>query len=108
MKRYKPQENARFWKTSCDTPRRESTTKTPGTIAPLLVSLLQRDTIKTLSFTDPWGELVALGVKHLETRSWPTDYRGPLAIHVSSRFPVEAEGLCSVEPFYTALSQGGF
>ena len=77
-------------------------------ITPLLVSLLQRDTVKCLTLTDPWAELIALGVKKLETRSWPTDYRGPLAIHVSSTFPAEAEELCDEEPFTTALYDGGF
>lgn len=32
---------------------------------------------------EPWASLVALGWKRIETRSWSTKYRGPLAIHAS-------------------------
>lgn len=37
----------------------------------------------TLTLTQPWASLVALGKKHVETRSWSTNYRGPLAIHAA-------------------------
>ncbi len=37
--------------------------------------------MKTLTIRQPWASLVALGVKTIETRSWSTKYRGPLAIH---------------------------
>lgn len=37
--------------------------------------------MKTLTLHQPWASLVALGVKSIETRSWSTRYRGPLAIH---------------------------
>jgi activating signal cointegrator 1 len=37
--------------------------------------------LKALSLYQPWASLVALGVKTIETRSWSTSYRGPLAIH---------------------------
>ena len=43
--------------------------------------------MKTLSLTQPYASLVAVGVKKLETRSWPTRYRGPLLIHAASGFP---------------------
>src|SRR5260370_42620635 len=33
----------------------------------------------------PWATLIALGAKRIETRSWSTPYRGPLAIHPSGR-----------------------
>ena len=36
--------------------------------------------IKALSLWQPWASLVALGVKRYETRSWATNYRGPLLI----------------------------
>ncbi len=35
----------------------------------------------------PWASLVALGVKTIETRSWSTKYRGPLAIHAAAKKP---------------------
>jgi activating signal cointegrator 1 len=43
--------------------------------------------MKCLSLIQPWATLVAIGAKTIETRSWPTKYRGPLAIHASKGFP---------------------
>lgn len=37
--------------------------------------------MKALTLHQPWASLIALGVKTIETRSWSTKYRGPLAIH---------------------------
>ena len=34
----------------------------------------------------PGRQLIALGVKTVETRSWSTTHRGPLAIHASKGF----------------------
>ncbi len=41
--------------------------------------------MKALTLQDPYATLVARGVKTIETRSWATRYRGPLAIHASKR-----------------------
>jgi activating signal cointegrator 1 len=43
------------------------------------------DTIPTLSLLQPWATLIAIGAKRIETRSWSTLYRGPLAIHASKK-----------------------
>ena len=40
--------------------------------------------MKALSITEPYASLIADGVKHIETRSWKTKYRGPILIHASS------------------------
>ncbi len=37
--------------------------------------------MKAISLWQPW----ALGLKKIETRSWPTKYRGPLAIHAAQK-----------------------
>lgn len=37
--------------------------------------------IKALTLDQPWATLVAIGLKHWETRGFGTDYRGPFAIH---------------------------
>lgn len=37
--------------------------------------------MKALTIRQPWASLIAAGVKTIETRSWSTKYRGPLAIH---------------------------
>lgn len=36
--------------------------------------------MKALSLWEPWATLFALGIKGPETRSWSTNYRGPMAI----------------------------
>lgn len=43
--------------------------------------------MKALTLTQPWATLVALGEKQMETRSWSTNYRGPLAIHAAKALP---------------------
>lgn len=43
--------------------------------------------MKAITLTQPWASLVALGLKKIETRSWGTSYRGPLAIHAAKGFP---------------------
>lgn len=37
--------------------------------------------MKAITIRQPWASLIAAGVKTIETRSWSTKYRGPLAIH---------------------------
>lgn len=39
--------------------------------------------MKAITLTQPWATLIAIGEKRIETRSWPTHYRGPLAIHAA-------------------------
>ena len=39
--------------------------------------------MKALTLWQPWATLIAIGDKPYETRSWPTRYRGPLAIHAA-------------------------
>lgn len=60
--------------------------------------------MKTLTLTQPWATLVAIGAKKIETRGWQTSYRGPLAIHAAKGFPQWAQELCFTEPFAEALS----
>lgn len=42
-----------------------------------------------LSVQNPWSDLICRGIKDVENRSWPTDYRGKLYIHSSGR-PMES------------------
>lgn len=39
--------------------------------------------MKALSLWQPWASAIALGAKRIETRGWPTGYRGPLLIHAA-------------------------
>lgn len=42
--------------------------------------------MKALTLWQPWASLIAVGAKTIETRSWSTKYRGPLAIHASKHY----------------------
>lgn len=63
--------------------------------------------IRVLSLTQPWASLVDVGAKKIETRSWYTQYRGPLAIHASKGFPLWAREFCVRLAFGRALDDGG-
>lgn len=48
---------------------------------------LRGQEVRALTLHQPWATLVACGHKMVETRSWSTRYRGPLAIHSSRTYP---------------------
>lgn len=50
--------------------------------------------MKAITLTQPWATLVAIGAKRIETRSWNTSYRGPIAIHAAKGFPGDAKRFC--------------
>lgn len=64
--------------------------------------------MKALTLTAPYGTLIALGRKRIETRSWSTTYRGTLAIH-QAKGPgdfgdfSEIRKLCGTQPFFDNL-----
>lgn len=69
--------------------------------------------MKAITLTQPWASLVAIGAKRIETRSWATSYRGPLAIHAGAGLgPVGGRrglhALCAQEPFTSALIGAGY
>ena len=64
--------------------------------------------MKALTMTQPWATLVAIGANVIETRDWPTKYRGPFAIHAAKGFPSDARALCRTRPFRDALAAGGY
>lgn len=39
--------------------------------------------MKAISLWQPWAQAIAVGAKTVETRSWKTNYRGPIAIHAA-------------------------
>lgn len=59
--------------------------------------------MKALTLIQPWATLIAIGAKCIETRSWATKYRGPLAIHASQKFPRWAKDLCFEQNIGNAL-----
>ena len=60
--------------------------------------------MKAITLTQPWATLVAIGAKRIETRSWPTNYRGPIAIHAAKGLALVGglsglQDLCATQPF---------
>ena len=58
--------------------------------------------------TQPWATLVAVGENSIETRSWGTSHRGPLAIHSAKSFPRDARELCGMSPYREVLGRHGY
>lgn len=56
-----------------------------------------------LSLWEPWATLWAHGEKLFETRSWVTNYIGPLLICATKKVTEENLELCQDEPFRGAL-----
>lgn len=60
--------------------------------------------MKAISLWQPWASAIALRIKHNETRSWETQYRGTIAIHAAKKSNRELEEhfrqLCVRESFY--------
>lgn len=73
--------------------------------------------VKAITLWQPWASLVAVGAKKIETRSWATAYRGPLAIHAAKKKPADfvtefmsllkEQGLVSVKPAKIRKSRNG-
>lgn len=59
--------------------------------------------MKCISLWQPWATLMAIGAKTIETRSWRTDHRGPLAIHAAKKWSGELHRIGISEPFFAAL-----
>ena len=59
--------------------------------------------MKALSLTQPWAQAMFLNLKRFETRSWRTNYRGPLLIHAAKGFPTYAKEFATAE---RALGRG--
>lgn len=47
--------------------------------------------MKALTVWQPWATFIVDGIKLYETRHWPTDYRGELAIHAAKRWVVDQQ-----------------
>ena len=64
--------------------------------------------MKALTLYQPWATLIAVGAKRIETRSWGTNYRGPLAIHAGkNKQYINMVGkyyICGDEPFCSLLN----
>lgn len=71
---------------------------------------------KAISLWQPWAQLLVLGIKRYETRSWSTEYRGELVVHAARRPTPEVEDLnprtgfpaVELEAIYRRLEREGF
>jgi activating signal cointegrator 1 len=61
--------------------------------------------MKVLSMIQPWASLFALGEAKYETRTWRTNFRGPLAIHTSKKLDKVA---CNNVFYQSLLSKYGY
>lgn len=61
--------------------------------------------MKALTLTQPWATLVAVGAKRIETRSFRTHYRGPLAIHAAKGFPRDARDFATCQGVRKILAE---
>ena len=55
--------------------------------------------MKALTLHQPWASLMALGAKQMETRSWDTKVRGPIAIHAGLAMPCPIGHFFQLGPF---------
>jgi hypothetical protein len=60
-----------------------------------------------ISLRQPWASLWVAGAKLIETRSWPTKFRGRLAVHASKTFGWDEIDACHRPVFANALAPLG-
>lgn len=63
--------------------------------------------MKAITLWEPWATLMAYGYKRFETRSWLTNYRGPIAIHAAKKMDEEIVSWCLRKPFVDCLIEIG-
>jgi hypothetical protein len=54
---------------------------------------------RAISLWQPWAHLVAVGAKRWDTRSWPTNLTGPLAIHAGMGWNALQKRIVETDPF---------
>jgi hypothetical protein len=59
--------------------------------------------IRVLSLLQPWASLLVFGEKMIETRSWKTSYRGPVAIHASLSEKYLTREIMDKDPLFDIL-----
>jgi hypothetical protein len=60
--------------------------------------------MKTILLYQPWAKLVMIGAQQYVTKSWATNYCGPLLIYAAKRFSKAEKDVCREEPFRSALA----
>jgi activating signal cointegrator 1 len=59
--------------------------------------------VRVLSLLQPWASLLVFGEKRVETRSWKTAYRGPVAIHAGLNDEYVASISAILDPFINVM-----
>ncbi len=57
--------------------------------------------IPAISIRQPWAELILLGKKTIELRSWSTDYRGQLWLHTGLKGELDLEEKFNLPNLFT-------
>jgi hypothetical protein len=63
----------------------QANNQVPGTPFQGRPGAWRAETMKAITIYQPYASLIAVGAKRYETRSWRTNYRGPVAIHAGLR-----------------------
>jgi hypothetical protein len=63
---------------------------------------------KILTLWQPWATLYAHGLKQIETRPKPTNFRGAYLIHAAQKWSKEQREICFQEPFRSSLIELGY
>lgn len=68
----------------------------------LLMLKTRKKAWKAISLKQPWANLVASGIKTIETRKWKTNYRGEIVICSSQKpqIPPAGYALCTAELYH--------
>jgi hypothetical protein len=65
--------------------------------------------MKAISLWPPYASFIVCGLKRIETRSWPTKHRGPIAIHQTRTLTLKTmQGLMELNGIVAAMFKCGF
>lgn len=62
--------------------------------------------MKALSIKQPWASLIAKGIKDIENRTWPTNYRGKIYIHSSQKSAGQMFDLLTIDQYDDVILKG--
>lgn len=75
-------------------------TKINGEQGDSFAQCVAKTKIKVISLKQPWAQLMVMGAKRIETRSFQTKYRGELYIHASQTIDRHAVDLCRFNSWF--------
>jgi len=63
--------------------------------------------MRALTIRQPWATFLAVGVKAMETRSFNTKVRGPVALHAGAGWPCRVGEWLQVGPYWVERDKSG-